>query len=247
MSDDLMRLSDLVPAYARFYKVSSHEAAYALYELIQRLYFEYGVNRSSPNSINDIFWVGNVAGSERSTKLHSLYFQTLSEYFYDLFDPSFENKKDILCCYFEYSEKLINIPASVVCFSRVALSEWVVGAGFEVPQFILIGDTKKVGKGQGDDGFNEYELGTISKFVNGLVDIIKAVDQAYREPPADYHGKRRADSIKSYAYMLSNPPRTNSDIYKNLISLAEEAGVDIPTHKTLKKYMRNQSKTNKTL
>jgi hypothetical protein len=47
MSDDLMRLSDLVLAYARFYKVSSHEAAYALYELIEGLYVEYGVSISS--------------------------------------------------------------------------------------------------------------------------------------------------------------------------------------------------------
>lgn len=45
MNDDFMRLSDLVPAYVRCYKVSPQEAAYALHELIEELYVEYGVNR----------------------------------------------------------------------------------------------------------------------------------------------------------------------------------------------------------
>lgn len=58
MSDDSMRLSDLAPMYARFYKVSPQEAAYALYELIERLYIEYGVNRFSPYSINNFFGLG---------------------------------------------------------------------------------------------------------------------------------------------------------------------------------------------
>jgi hypothetical protein len=37
--------------------------------------------RFRPNSINDIFWVGNLAGSERSIRMRVLYFQSLSKYF----------------------------------------------------------------------------------------------------------------------------------------------------------------------
>ncbi|MGX0954484.1 hypothetical protein AB7M18_000612 [Pseudomonas viridiflava] len=242
MNNDLMRLSDLVPAYSRFHKVSDQEAAYALHELIEELYVEHGVNRFRPNSINDIFWVGSLGGFERSTRLCMLYFQSLSKYFYDLFESSSVDQKDLLSCYSEFSQQSVNIPAKVVCFSRVALFEWIVDAGFKAPQFILAGDVNKVGEVKGGDGFSEKELGSISRLMNGLVDIIKAVDQAHREPPANYHGKMPADNIKGYAYMLSNPPRQNSDVYNILISLAEEAGVDIPTDKTLKKYMRKQPK-----
>lgn len=55
MNDDLMRLSDLVPAYVRCYKVSTQEAGYALHELIEELYVEYGVNQWLPNSVNNFF------------------------------------------------------------------------------------------------------------------------------------------------------------------------------------------------
>lgn len=48
MNNDLMRLSDLVPTYSRLCKVSNQEAAYALHELIEELYVEYGVNRFRP-------------------------------------------------------------------------------------------------------------------------------------------------------------------------------------------------------
>ena len=85
MSDDFMRLCDLVPRYARFHKISPQEAAYALYELIERLYVEYGVNRFLPNSVNDVFWVGCFGGHDRSPRTHVIYFQELSKYFYELF------------------------------------------------------------------------------------------------------------------------------------------------------------------
>lgn len=206
--------------------------------MIEGLYVEHGVNRFRPNSVNDIFWVGSFVGFERSPTSYVLYFQSLSKYFYDLFDSPSEYKKDTLSCYCENSQQSVNIPAKIVCFSRLALFEWVVGVGFKAPEFILADAViKDADKGKSDNGLGEHELGTISKIMNGLLDTIKAVDQAHREPPADYNGKKRADSIRSYAYMLTKPPRKNFDIYNALISLAEEAGVDMPTHKTLRKYM----------
>lgn len=189
--------------------------------------------------INDIFWVGSLGGFERSSRLHVLYFQSLSKYFYNIFDFSSEDQEDIVSCYCESSQQTVSIPAKVVCFSRASLLEWVVGAGFEFPAFVLSGNLiTTVGNVNKDGGFNQKELGTISKVMSGLVDIIKAVDKAHRESPTDYHGKKRAENIKRYADMFSNPPRANFDMYSALISLAEEVGIDMPTdHQTLRKYM----------
>lgn len=41
MSDDFMRLSDLIPAYTRHFKTSPSEAGHALHELIEELHIEY--------------------------------------------------------------------------------------------------------------------------------------------------------------------------------------------------------------
>ncbi|MCI1025376.1 hypothetical protein HWD96_24455 [Pseudomonas putida] len=247
MSDDLMRLSDLTPIYARFYKVSPHEAAYALYELIERLNSEYGVNRCIPHAVNIVFWVGCLGSPKRSPRTHVIYFQELSKYFYDLFCSPHKDDKNTLSCYCEEAQQSLNVPASVVYFSRSTLYEWILKAGFEAPDFLLgaslIGKSNK-GKRGGE--LNEQELGTIIKIVNGLVDVVKAVDKAHRESPADYDSKARLNNIKRYAYMLSNPPRKNFDICSTLISLSEEAGVDMPSyHGTLRKYMGVQSKPNK--
>lgn len=82
--------------------------------------------------------------------------------------------------------------------------------------------------------------------MNGLVDLIKEVDKAHREPPTDSFGRKRAEKIKIHASRLNNPPRKNFDMYSALISFAEDAEVDIPTdHQTLRKYMRAQSKPNR--
>lgn len=246
MKDDLMRLSDLVPEYVRYYKVRPQEAAYALHELVEELYIEHGENRGNRLSLNNIFWVGTTGSSKRSARAYSLHFQLLSKYFYDFCDspPGVDNS--LVNCYSRDDEQFKNIPASVVCFSKAALGEWILDAGIEPPEFIL---SSNAGEGAEKDkagsGFKEQELGTIRKILNGLVDLIKEVDKAHRELPTDYDGKKRADKIKAHASRLNNPPRKKFDVYSALISFAEDAGVDIPKdHQTLRRYMRAQSKSN---
>lgn len=239
MSDDSMRLSDLAPMYARFYKVSPQEAAYALYELIERLYIEYGVNRFSPYSINNFFWVGSVGSYKRSPRTHVIYFQELSRYFYDIFSLPQQDDKNNLDCYCEDAQQSIKVPASVVYFSRSALSEWILNAGIESPDFMI--SEKLAGKGNkagGADEFSRQELGSIVKVMKGLLEIIKAVDKAHREPPKDYHGENRAQRIKNLANLFNNPPRDGFDVCSHLILLAQEAEVDmLSCHKTFRKYM----------
>lgn len=246
VSDDSMRLSDLAPMYARFYKVSPQEAAYALYELIERLYIEYGVNRFSPCSVNNIFWVGSVGNYKRSARTHVIYFQELSRYFYNIFCSPPRNDNSNLDCYCEDVRQSISVPASVVYFSRSALSEWILNAGFESPDFIVSDKSTEKRNKAGGDEFSQQELGSIIKVMKGLLEVVKAVDKAHREPPSDYDGVRRANKIKSYAYMFNNPPRENFDVCSHLILLAEEAGIDmLSCHKTFRKYMGIGPRSNK--
>lgn len=239
MSYDVIRLSDLVPKYASHYKVSAQEAAFALHELVVSLYSEYHVKRGEMVVPDHIFWVGRVGCSQRSLKTYKLFFNGLIDYFNNLFSPPPETDSGLVRCYCVSESDAKDIPAGIVYLSRLALGEWVLEAGIEALEFILGGNTKIDKK---MSGLKEQELGTINKIMNGLVELIKEVDKAHRELPTDYDGKRRADEIKAHASRLNNPPRKNFDVYSALISLAEDAGVDIPTdHQTLRKYMRAQS------
>ncbi|WP_454867519.1 hypothetical protein [Pseudomonas farris] len=242
MNDDLMRLSDLVPTYARCYKVSSQEAAYALHELIEELYVEHGVNRQHPNSVNNIFWVGKAGDAKRTSRAYVLYFQLLSKYFYDLFDSPLESDKNLVNCYCEDDQQSKNIPASVIYFSKAALSEWVIDAGVEVPIFLSIGIADR--QAEGDDERREFqtkELNSISLILNGLISLIKEVDKAHVEQPLDDAAARRASTIRHRALKLRSS-RKSFDLGLAVLSLADAAGVEMPkTQKTFRKYMGDYS------
>lgn len=240
MNDDFMRLSDLVPAYVRCYKVSPQEAAYALHELIEELYVEYGVNRWRPNAVNNFFWVGKAGSAKRSPRSYVFYFQLLSKYFYDLFDSPAEIDKSLVNCYCEDDQQSKNIPASFVFFSKAALSKWIVDAGIEVPDFLLVGIAGREGNGEQSE-FKTKELNSISLIVNGLISLIKEVDKAHAEQPLDDAARRRASSIKHRASKLRSS-RKNFDLGSAVLSLADAAEIDMPkTQKTLRKYMGDNS------
>lgn len=247
MNDDVMRLSDLVPEYSRHYKVSLTDAAYALHEFFNELNTDHHSKQPYKAIPDQIIWVGRIGSPTRTTKPYKLYFSALVEYFNDLINPNHNSESKLVQCLMtgEQSDTK-DIPAGSVYLSRAALSEWVLEAGIEPPEFILIsnsGETPEKNKSESE--LKEQERGTIRKIMNGLVDLIKEVDKAHREPPTDYNGKKRADKIKAHASRLSNPPRKNSDVYSALILFAEDAGVDMSKdHQTLRRYMRAQSKPN---
>lgn len=246
MNDDVIRLSTLVPEYACHYKVSPQEAAYALHELIVGLYSEYHVKRVEMVVPGHVFLVGRVGDSQCSQKTYKIFFNGLIEYFNNLFCPSTEADISLFRCYCVSESEAKDIPAGIVYLSRAALGNWALGAGIEPPEFILSSNARDgAKKDKSASELKEQEMGTISKIMNGFVNIIKEVDKAHRELPVDYDSKKRADKIKNHVFRLNNPPRQKFDIYSALISLAEDVGVDMPTdHQTLRKYMRAQSKSN---
>ncbi|HUE91870.1 hypothetical protein [Pseudomonas sp.] len=247
MNDDVMRLSDLVPEYARRYKVSLSDAAYELHELFIELNTDHHLKQPFKAIPDQVVWVGRVGSPTRTAKPYKLYFSTLAEYLNDFIDSNCNSEsKFVRCLYAGEHIDAKDIPSGIIYLSKSALGEWILDAGIELPEFILSSSAgERSEKDKSGSGFKEQELGTISKIMSGLVELIKEVDKAHREPPTDYDGKKRADKIKTHASRLNNPPRKKFDVYSALISFAEDAGVDIPTdHQTLRKYMRAQSKPN---
>lgn len=168
------------------------------------------------------------------------YFQLLSKYFYDLFDSPAEIDKSLVNCYCEDDQQSKNIPASFVFFSKAALSKWIVDAGIEVPDFLLVGIAGREGNGEQSE-FKTKELNSISLIVNGLISLIKEVDKAHAEQPLDDAARRRASSIKHRASKLRSS-RKNFDLGSAVLSLADAAEIDMPkTQKTLRKYMGDNS------
>lgn len=240
MNADLIRLSDLVPEYARYYEVSFQEAAYDLHELIEDLFREYAVRRGKFMP-EHIFWVGGAKSSKRSTKGYELDFGGLRKYFKALVESP-EAGNPLLNCFCRAESDYTNIPAGVIYLSRAALVEWILAAGIEPPDFILGGDTGKCIKGNDEtDGFRAKELVFISSVISGLIDLIKEVHKAHTEPTLDDKARKRAEAIIRGASRL-NSTRKNFDLPSAIKSLAEDAGVDMPrSPKTLKKYMGDQS------
>lgn len=246
MNDDVMRLSDLATNYARHYKVSLPDAAYALHELFIELDTDHHSKQPFKEIPNHVVWVGKAGSHTRTNKPYKLYFSALADYFNELINsnPNSESKF-VRCLYSGERTDTKDIPASTIYLSPLVLSEWILEAGVEPLEFILANNAgSKPEKDKSSIGFKEQELGTISKIINGLVDLIKEVDKAHREPPTDYDSKKRADKIKAHASRLNNPSRKKFDVHSALISFADDAGIDMPAdHKTLRRYMRAQSKS----
>ncbi len=225
MSADLIRLSDFVPEYARYYEVSPQEAAHDLYEIIEALFQEYAV-RQGKLLPEHVFWVGGARTSQRSRKGYELDFGGLRRYF-KMLACSGEAGSSLLDCFCRADRDYTSIPARVVYSSRASIFEWIVGAGIESPSFLLGSDGSEGGKRlESVEGLLAKELGYISRIISGLVNLVMEVDKAHSEQPLDKAGRERADTIKRGVSRLKND-RKNFDLCKAVLSLAEDAGVDM--------------------
>ena len=239
MNDDLIRLSDLMPEYARCHEVSFQEAAYYLHELIESLFREYSLKRGKPLP-EKIWCVGGAKFSQRPSKGYELDFGVLRKYFKALVDSP-EVGSPLISCFNRTDSDYTSIPPSVVYFSKSALVEWIQAAGIEPPAFILGGNAGGCPEEAEDaDHFTEKELVSIRGIVSGLIQLIKEVNNAHALPAQDDEARKRAENIMRTASWL-NSSRKNFNQYPVIISLAEAAGVDLRRDwKTLKRYAEDQ-------
>lgn len=239
MNSDLIRLSDLVSECVRYYQITPQEAAYELHEVIESLYREYAVRRGKMLPEN-LFWVGRVRSCQRSSKGYEIDFGSLRKYFSDRVDSP-ENVNVLLNCFCRAENDYENVPAGVIYLSKAALAEWIAAAGIEPPGFILGVSVDGYSRGgdQGDE-LKTIELNNIGKIISGLIGLVKAVHNAHSEPSVNIEAKRRAENIIKAASRL-NSDRKNFCPYPVILSLAEEAGIDmVKDFRTLERYAKGK-------
>lgn len=245
MSDDVVRLSELVSEYSRYYGTDQKEAAHAFKELIDGVWSCRGQGGVYEMPLDKVFWVARPEATEENARSYRFHFEALSQYFQGFFSPASELSPSCIICYSELDKKFKEVPANVVRVSLGNLSKMAMDARIHPPEFISKGSV--IGRSLVDSGgsaLKTLELESIRKIMVGMVQLIREVDRAYTVQPVNYDEKRRFDSIKLHASRLNNPTRKNMDMYRELIEFAEDAGLEfVKDRQTLRGYMHGYSKT----
>ena len=144
MNDDVMRLSDLVPEYARYNKVTLQDAAYALHELFIALESDHHSKQPYKAIPDQIIWVGRVGSPARSAKAYKLYFSVLAEYFNDLIDSNCNSESKFVRCLYtgEHSDNKDIMP-SMVYLSKSLLGQLIYDAANESLGFLFNEESEK--------------------------------------------------------------------------------------------------------
>lgn len=182
MNDDVMRLSDLLSAYARYHAVTLPEAAFGLYELMDEAFLSY-LGRFEELLPEQLFWVGRVGSSEPSPKGYVLDHQGLLKYFKGLCEPSTGADNQFISCFCHSDYSNTTVPASVVYFSRKAFIDWIQAASTKIPEFLSSKNLENnPGKPNEENikAFQGKELVSIRGLARGLIEIIVELDRAHR-------------------------------------------------------------------
>ncbi|PXX58927.1 protein of unknown function [Pseudomonas sp. LAMO17WK12:I10] len=120
-------------------------------------------------------------------------------------------------------------------------SEWVLTAGIEPPEFILgLWADEHAKKNDKGGELKTKELNAIGKIVSGLIELVKEVHNAHAESAMGDEANRRAERIIKAASRL-NSDRKNFCPYMAIISLADDAGIDmVKDHRTLERYAKGK-------
>ncbi len=244
MSDDVMRLSDLVPEYARYYKVGTQDAAYGLYELFVEMDSEQG--RAIPD---DVMWIGRVGSpaltySAKLLDIRILDFSNLAKYFSDLAGLSGNAESSFLKCTYLVGGRIEHkyIPPSMVYISKSLLSKLIYETVGEDLRFLAGNTPFLMLHGNIDKGLTTKERNSVVKIIDGLVKLIQEVGKAYSDQSLDDGARRRAESIKRDISRIINPSREKQNLPLKIIELADAAGVDmVRDPETLRRYMKENS------
>lgn len=221
MNEDLIRLSEFVPAHARSNGVSTQAAAYDLKEMIDALSEAYYVSLGA-SLPERVCWVGGVTTSRRSSKSYMIDFESLASYF-ETWVLSPEDGEPSFQCFCKLEREYRVMPASSVYFSKNELAGWIQAASAEIPAF-LANQVLASSPGPSREeikAFQGKELVSIRGLARGLIDLIVAVDRAHRGLP----DKTKAAAILRAASQLDMNERA-SKWRAALVDLADAAEVE---------------------
>lgn len=179
---DSIRLPDLIPAYAAYYRVSSQEAAYILHRLMSHLRDEFRFFTFP----DDAVWVRNLSGPDLPGSRFRPYADGLVEYFRSRMGAG--DAAEVLAGapvsapLGASAEGPMTVPAGMVYFSRERFCELVRDTSTDLFQLcgFLCDDECESAAISESSGFTHKELVTIQALCRGLVEIIIEVDRAHR-------------------------------------------------------------------
>ncbi len=243
MSGDVMRLSDLVPEYARYYRVGTQDAAYALHELFVEMDSEQG--RTIPD---DVMWIGRVgssapAYSAKVLDIRVLEFSNLAKYFSDSAGLSCNSESRFVGCTYIVDGCIEHkyIPPSMVYLSKPLLGKLIYDATSQALGFLVNNTPSLMLHSNTDKGLTTKERNSVAKIIKGLVDLVQEVGKAYSDQPLDDKARKRADSIKRDVSRIINPSRKKQNLPLKIRDLADVAGVEmVRDPETLRRYMDDE-------
>lgn len=132
MSEDTIRLSDLVPMHGQLIGLGPDlkAAAYDLHKTVQRLSDYYYVAKG-PDVPSKICWLGSVSNSQPSNQRHQIDLGMLNRYFSNWASATPPIGPDFDC---RIEGGFERVPASAIYLSRAALIDWLEAAGIEPPK-----------------------------------------------------------------------------------------------------------------
>lgn len=237
MNDDVMRLSDLAPEYARYNKVTLQDAAYALHEIFVELDAHHHSRQPYKAIPDQVIWVGRVGSPARSAKVYKLYFSVLAEYFNDLIGSSGNvESKLVRCLYAGERTDSKEIMPGMVYVSKSLLGKLIGEATNESHDFLFNKESEK-DKYRFSEAeieiFQGKELVSIQGLARGLIEMIIEVDRAHRGVSA----KIDPEAILIAAQKLGQES-SDTEWYEDLAALARAVEIEDfrRSRKTLNKY-----------
>jgi len=226
MSEDTIRLSDLVPMHGQLIGPDPDlkAAAYDLHQTVQRLSDYYYVAKG-PDVPSKICWLGSVSNSQRSARRHQIDFGMLNRYFSNWDTAPTPTGPDFEC---SIGGDFQRVPASAIYLSRAALIDWLETAGIEPPQVLLsplATSTSKVKAPR--TTLEQREMNSVKLLLNTAFELLHAIAQ-------------NGSPLRASAAKL-NPDASPGLKAKAFSELANLAGIDMKFNvKTISKYFPNE-------
>ena len=235
MSIEHVRLSEFVSLHALAHGTNLQAAAFDLQALIQSLTHRY-LNRSGKSIPEGLVWVGGISSPSRSAMPYEVDYSSLLGYF-EAWSKSSQQDAPLCMCYSIADREYKPIPAQCIYFDRRKLVEWISVANLVCPSFLadrvssstpVVDEEALAHKGK--------ELVSINGLMQGLINIIIAVDKAHRGALDKGH---LADIKHLVVQLEGEIDEKSPNWHSTLVELADLVGADDfrRNPKTLKKYI----------